>query len=150
MVEAQAVEELVIRRAERSDAAALAELAGELGYPTEPAEMERRLAALPRGDDVWVAVLDGRVVGWAHCTVRRSLLIEPHIEVMGLVVGEPWHGRGVGRHLMAAAEQSARAAGVGSIRLRSGVQREGAHAFYLGLGYREQKRQAVFVRDMKA
>jgi GNAT superfamily N-acetyltransferase len=143
-------EELVIRRAGTSDTEALAELAGELGYPTEPAAMARRLASLPIQDDVWVAVVDGSVAGWAHCTVRRSLVVEPHVEVMGLVVGEAWRGRGVGRRLMSAAEQSARAAGVESIRLRSGVQRDGAHAFYRRLGYSDRKRQVVFVRDLES
>ncbi len=140
--------EAIVRPAESSDVAALAELAGELGYPTEAADLARRLAELLAGDDVWVAELDGRVVGWAHCTVRRSLVVEPHIEVMGLVVGEGWRGRGIGRLLMAAADRSARAHGVSVIRLRSSIHREGAHAFYLGLGYREHKRQAVFVREV--
>jgi GNAT superfamily N-acetyltransferase len=143
-----AAEELVIRRVETPDTAALAELAGEFGYPTEPGTMARRLAALPAGDDVWVALVDGRIAGWAHCAVRRSLVVEPHVEVMGLVVGEAWRGRGIGRRVMAAAEQSALAAGVGSIRLHSGVHRDGAHAFYQRLGYRDLKRQVTFVRDL--
>jgi hypothetical protein len=52
----------ILRRALPGDAAALAELSGELGYPAEPDEIERRLAALPPDDDVWVATVEGVVV----------------------------------------------------------------------------------------
>jgi GNAT superfamily N-acetyltransferase len=136
----------ILRRVLLGDAAALAELSGELGYPAEPDEIERRLAALPADDDVWVATVGDQVVGWVHCSVRRTLVVEPHIEILGNVVGERWRGRGVGRALMAAAEQSASNHGVLVVRLRSGSHRDGAHAFYRAVGYREQKTQRVFVR----
>ena len=143
-----AQEKPAIRRAVTGDAPVLAELSGELGYPAEPGEIERRLAALPPDDDVWVATIDGVVVGWVHCSVRRTLVVEPHIEILGNVVGERWQGRGVGRALMAQAERSADERGVSVVRLRSGSHRDGAHAFYRAVGYREQKTQRVFVREV--
>jgi GNAT superfamily N-acetyltransferase len=124
-------------------------LSGELGYPAEPNQIERRLASLPAEDDVWVATIDGVVVGWVHCSLRRSLVVEPGIEVLGNVVGRRWRGRGVGRALMAMAEQSATDRGVSAVRLRSGSQREEAHQFYRAIGYREQKTQRVFIRELE-
>jgi len=138
----------ILRRALLGAAAALAELSGELGYPAEPDEIERRLAALPPDDDIWVATIDGVVVGWIHCSLRRTLVVEPHIEILGNVVGERWRGRGVGRALTAQAERSAGERGVSVVRLRSGSHRDGAHAFYRAVGYREQKTQLVFVREV--
>ena len=41
-----------MRQAVPGDAAALAELAGELGYPAEPDKIERRLVSLSPEDDV--------------------------------------------------------------------------------------------------
>jgi GNAT superfamily N-acetyltransferase len=140
---------LAIRRAAPPDAPVLAELSGELGYPAEPNQIERRLASLPAEDDVWVATIDGVVVGWVHCSLRRSLVVEPGIEVLGNVVGRRWRGRGVGRALMAMAEQSATDRGVSAVRLRSGSQREEAHQFYRAIGYREQKTQRVFIRELE-
>ena len=141
-------EKPAIRRAVIEDAPALAELSGELGYPAEPDEIARRLASLPPDDDVWVATVEGAVVGWIHCSLRRSLVVEPGIEILGNVVGERWQGRGMGRALMAQAERSAAERGVSVVRLRSGSHRDDAHAFYRAVGYREQKTQRVFVREI--
>jgi len=143
-----AQEKPAIRRAMTGDAVALAELSGELGYPAEPDEIERRLASLPPDDDVWVATVEGVVVGWIHCSLRRSLVVEPGIEILGNVVGERWRGRGMGRALMAAAERSASDRGASVVPLRSGSHRDDAHAFYRAVGYREQKTQRVFVREI--
>jgi PhnO protein len=139
----------VIRAAEPSDVAALADLAGELGYPTEAEQMARRLAELPAGDDVRVATVGDEVVGWAHCAVRLTLVLDPCLEVMALVVADGRRGLGIGRRLMEAAEGSARDKGLSTVRLRSNVVREEAHAFYRELGYREQKRSAVFVKELQ-
>jgi ribosomal protein S18 acetylase RimI-like enzyme len=138
-----------LRRAVLGDASALASLAGELGYPTDPAEMTRRLEALPPDDDVWVATVGDEVVGWGHCSVRLSLVVEPSIEILGIVVGERWRGRGIGRMLMERAERSAIQRGLSAVRLRSGSHREEAHGFYRALGYREIKQQRVFVRELE-
>jgi histone acetyltransferase (RNA polymerase elongator complex component) len=80
--------------------------------------------------------------------VRRSLVVEPSIEIRGIVVGDRWRHRGVGRRLMELAERLAAEHGLSAVRLRSGAQRDGAHAFYRALGYRELKTQRVFIRDL--
>jgi GNAT superfamily N-acetyltransferase len=142
-------EQISIRAATTSDCDAIAALAGQLGYPATPADVERRLAALPSGDEVFVAESGGRVVGWIHCPLTRSLVIEPHVLIQGIVVDEAWRGHGIGRRLMAQAEAYARRQGVGFVRLRSGSQRQAAHAFYEALGYRRTKTQVVLVRDVE-
>jgi ribosomal protein S18 acetylase RimI-like enzyme len=140
---------LDIRAARPADGASIAELAGELGYPTEPTELLRRMAALPADDDVWVVESDGLVVGWLHVAVHNSLTAGRHAEILGLIVRDGWRGRGAGRLLMDAAERSAMAHGLSMIRLRSRSERSGAHAFYAALGYQELKQQVVFSRQIE-
>jgi ribosomal protein S18 acetylase RimI-like enzyme len=139
---------VVLRPAAPADATTIAGLAGELGYPATAIDVIRRLAALPDHDEVLVADSGGGVVGWIHCSLARSLLVEPHVQVLGIVVAREWRGRGIGRRLMVAAEDLARRRGVAFVRLRSRVEREGAHAFYEALGYRQTKTQTQFVREL--
>jgi ribosomal protein S18 acetylase RimI-like enzyme len=138
-----------IRPAATADAPAIAELAGQLGYPAEASVLAARLASLDDRSTVYVAESDGAVVGWIHCCERRTLGSDPQAEVLGLVVAEDQRGRGIGRALMARAEDWANERGFACVRLNSAVHRDGAHGFYSALGYTEIKRQAVFVKHLR-
>ena len=135
-----------IRRASLEDAHAVAALAGELGYPTEPAAMRVRLEPLLESADdaVFVAVTGIAVVGWAHVAALRMMEAEPRAELRGLIVTEALRSRGVGLRLLEAAESWARSRGLSRIRVRSNVVRERTHAFYLRNGYATAKSQKVF------
>jgi GNAT superfamily N-acetyltransferase len=137
-----------IRRAKMKDAARLAELAGELGYPTTTAQMKRRLKQIKPASQhaVLVAVrADGNeIVGWLHLSVEPLLEVDMRGEVNGLVVGESYRSLGAGAELLAAAEKWARKQGCKSISLRSNVIRERAHKFYERHGYEHYKTQKAF------
>lgn len=139
-----------IRPASSADAAAMARLATQLGYPSSQEQVERRLASI-HGDPehvVQVAVRDDRVVGWVHAFVYRLIENEPCAEIGGLVVDEGSRGEGAGRLLMQHVEQWARAKGCRSVYLRSNILRERAHLFYEGLGYRRIKTQHAFRKEL--
>ena len=140
-----------IRDAVPADAAALAELSAQLGYPVPPDEMAERLAALLADPHHRVFVFSsdaGGVLGWVH--VFRSLYLEapPMAEIGGLVVDEAARSRGIGARLVARVERWALAHGLVRIRVRSRLEREDAHRFYDRLGYSRLKRQQVFVKDL--
>lgn len=139
-----------VRRASREDAAEIARLTAQLGYPTAPEAIARRLTSLlPSAEHgVWVASEDAALMGWLHVAVTRALEYEPCAEILGLVVDETRRGRGAGAALVAAAEAWARAQGLSEIRVRSRVTREGAHRFYERLGYLEWKRQVAFRKSL--
>jgi N-acetylglutamate synthase-like GNAT family acetyltransferase len=82
--------QLKIRRAEGSDAAGLATLAGELGYPTAVNKMKVRLRRiLPKADNVvFVAELEGLVIGWLHLSVCEQVETPTFGEINGLIVAE--------------------------------------------------------------
>jgi len=127
---------VTIRDATAADAAEVAALLGELGYPTSAGEAAERLG---RSDGrVLVAESEGRVVGVAALAVAPQLhYAAPVARVTTLVVSEPARGCGAGRRLMARAEELAREAGCHDIELTSGIrlEREAAHRFYEALGY---------------
>lgn len=142
-----------IRPATAADAAELARLAVELGYPTTPAQAAARLARMTGvnpGAVVLVAESQGgaSLLGWVHVEPRVHLESEPFVEIGGLVVGARAHRSGIGRALMEAAESHARAAGFAVVRLRSNVVREGAHRFYDSIGYTRSKQQIAFVKEL--
>ena len=140
---------MTIRPARPDDAPELAALAGELGYPSTPAELARRLAPLladPAQAVLVAANADDRAVGWTHVVVRRQLDSDDWVEVAGLVVTAGQRGAGVGAALLAAAEGWAVARGLPLVQLRSNVVRERAHRFYRRQGYEPVKSQVLFRR----
>lgn len=140
-----------IRVAIQDDAEALAELSTQLGYPADAATIATRMRDLTAhaDDAVLVAVADaGRVVGFAHAMPRYSVIVEPFVELVALVVDDTARGAGVGAGLLAAVESWARGHGYATVRVRSSVVRERAHHFYLREGYSECKRQAVFLKSL--
>jgi GNAT superfamily N-acetyltransferase len=127
---------VTIRDASATDAEALADLLGQLGYPTTAEAAETRLERLRVvGDRVVVAELDGRVVGLAHLQVTPAIERErPAAKIGALVVDDGHRGRGVGRALVEAMESEARARGCELLYLTTAERRDDAHAFYQRLG----------------
>ena len=139
-----------IRPARPADAAALAHLATQLGYPSSQEQVHQRLASLARDPEhvVQVAVRDGQVVGWVHAFVCRLLESDPYAEIGGVVVDESCRGQGAGRLLLHHVERWARQKGCRAVSLRCNVLREQAHGFYEGLGYRRIKTQHTFRKEL--
>lgn len=138
---------LKIRPARLSDAAKLAELSGQLGYPTSVAEMQRRLKNIRPKDQHATFVADDpaySVVGWIHVSAIPLLEVDLRAEVNGLVVADGWRSRGAGWLLLEAAEQWARRHRCSSMSVRSNVIRERAHQFYERHGYQHYKTQKAF------
>jgi len=136
-----------VRVAGAEDAERIAALCCQLGYPSSPEQIQRRLYHLRRdeGHAVYAAErADGRLVGWIHVHVSPLMMADLQAEVEGLVVDESCRGQGIGRLLMGRAERWAREKGCGAVQLRSNVVRTGAHAFYERIGYSTVKTQLTF------
>jgi len=133
------------------DAEGVAALSTQLGYPSTAEQTLRRFRGIADAPDarVWVADLDGAIVGWIHLFGNRLLESDPDIEIGGLVVHEDARGRGVGRALVNAAEDWARERGYSVVSVRSNVIRKEAHEFYKGLGFEPTKSQFKFRKKLR-
>jgi GNAT superfamily N-acetyltransferase len=141
-----------VRPAVAADSAALAVLGAELGYVATPAATRCRLEAIGARTDQALFVAADRsvgVVGWIHVFEALRLESAPFAEIGGLVVAAASRGRGIGRALVAAAQEWGERRGMATLRVRSNVTRDGAREFYLRLGFAISKSQAVFVRSLK-
>jgi GNAT superfamily N-acetyltransferase len=140
-----------IRPIEPKDAAALAPLCGQLGYPATVEQAGRRLQMLlgRTGEGLLGAEDDhGQIIGWIHVQSRCVFESDPFAEICGLVVDENARGHGTGRELVAAAERWAIAEGHTVIRVRSNVVRTATHRFYQNHGYTIQKSQISFTKPL--
>ncbi|MGH7618574.1 MAG: GNAT family N-acetyltransferase [Gemmatimonadaceae bacterium] len=129
---------LQVRPAERDDSAAIARLCTQLGYPAQPSDIPARLAQLSDDPAVraLVAVDDGSVVGLITTHARHTMNHPaPLAQITLLVVDETCRGRGIGRALVAAAEDWARENGCKRIVVTTALRRAGAHAFYESVNY---------------
>ena len=139
--------ELKIRRAKSADAAQLAVLAGQLGYPATATQMRTRLRKIQPASQNAVFVADSAkdgVIGWLHVSREALLECDVRAEVNGLVVAEAQRSLGAGARLLAAAEDWARKHGCKGMSVRSNVIRERAHKFYERRGYEHYKTQKSF------
>jgi N-acetylglutamate synthase-like GNAT family acetyltransferase len=133
-----------IRAAQASDAVALAELCGQLGYPTTPDALPPRLTRLDADPAVrtLVATTDGMVIGLATVHIRYTINHEaPLGQLTLLVVDERVRARGIGRALVAAAEAWAREQGCKRFVVTTALHRNDAHAFYEKLGFKHTGRR---------
>jgi GNAT superfamily N-acetyltransferase len=135
--------DLTIRDAEPGDAAALAGLMEQLGYPAEPAAIVSRLERLRIvGDRLVVAVVEDAVVGLAHLHVSPAIEHErPAAKLGALVVDESRRGEGIGRALVDAMMAEAQARNCAVFFLTTSERRGDAHAFYERLGLEQSGRR---------
>ena len=139
-----------LRRARLEDAAEIARLVTELGYPVEAGAILPRLQALLVHPDHLVTVAAGpndRLSGVIMAEHRVLLLYGPQVEIMGLSVGSDVRRMGVGRALVKAVEAWARQFGDSQIVVRSNVVRPESHPFYEKIGYERKKTQHVYARS---
>jgi GNAT superfamily N-acetyltransferase len=140
-----------IRLARAADYARIAELAGQLGYPSTADEIARRLAGMSASGEhaVFVAQsVDGAIAGFLGAFVYRAVEADARVEISGLVVDERYRSQAVGRFLLERAEAWAREKGYEATSLRSNVIRERAHAFYERQGYEHTKTQKSFRKKL--
>jgi GNAT superfamily N-acetyltransferase len=134
---------VLIREARSDDWPEVAELLVQLGRPDvratgqEAAGREVFERYLDRDDAlILVAEDDGRVIGLLDMEYRARLnFTTPQAWIPDMVVHEDARSAGVGRALMARAEELARERGCWGMELESATWRERAHAFYLREGW---------------
>jgi ribosomal protein S18 acetylase RimI-like enzyme len=128
----------MIRRASGEDAVALAELMTQLGYPSSEREMRLRWETIGADPHLaaFVAEEDGAVRGMIGLNVSPSFEHnDPTGIILALAVEQETRRRGLGRQLVAAAEEFFRARGVRRVILNTRFEREDAHRFYEALGF---------------
>jgi GNAT superfamily N-acetyltransferase len=129
-----------IRPATPDDAPALSRLFAQLGYPkhNEPAQLPPRLERIEAlGDACLVAENDaGEVIALAGLHVVHVLhYAKPLGYITAFVVDDSVRRQGVGRKLLDAATDWARAKGCYRLSLTSAEKRSDAHAFYPASGF---------------
>src|SRR5439155_20837060 len=118
----RAASSIAVRPATVDDAASVASLLGQLGYPSSAEDVVARLARVEgfRDATALVAELGGHVIGLVTCHVFPSIHAPAIVAwVTTLVVDEQHLQKGVGRRLTAAVEQWARDRGAARISVTS-------------------------------
>ncbi|HCJ29787.1 MAG TPA: GNAT family N-acetyltransferase [Pseudomonas sp.] len=130
-----------MREARRDDAAAIACLLGELGYPGCDEFIDRRLQQQLDHDDACLLVAEGdggQLLGFISLHFIVQLALEGDFcRISYLCVDATARSQGVGALLIQAAEQRARARGCDRMELHCDARREAAHRFYERLGYED-------------
>ena len=128
---------IALRIATTADAARIAALFTDEGYPAGPSDIVARLErfASPHSR-VIVAEVEGEVLGFiAVHALPRFEHDDRIIRVLALVVDPGVRERGVGHLLMTEAEQVGRELGAAFIEVTAGHHRPEAQRLYEGLGY---------------
>lgn len=139
--------DFIIRSATTADYIAIQALnSNELGYDFPTQLTARQLVKVLADDDqeVFVAELDGEVIGYIHAANYDALYTGHMKNIMSLAVSTTHKRLGVGKALLARVEEWAKETGAVGVRLNSSNYRTAAHRFYEACGYEETKTQKNF------
>ncbi len=138
--------EISIRSVQIADAADIARLSAQFGYPAAENEVKAWLSLLldSKADWVWVAIGDGRILAWIQATAMFRMESGKFLEITGLVVDESVRSLGIGGRMVLHVKEFGKAFGFERLVVRSNISRIRAHQFYLKLGFAERKQQKVF------
>jgi GNAT superfamily N-acetyltransferase len=135
-----------IRPARLTDAGAVAQLLGELGYPTDEDHVRARLERLHSRSDAGVLVASERGTAVALAGYQLVQLLErpqPQCRVTTLVVRADQRRRGLARALVSEVESVARRSGCFRLEVTTQPDRGDAIAFYAALGFDERPHRLI-------
>jgi GNAT superfamily N-acetyltransferase len=142
------MQQVAVRPAQETDVDRLSDLLQQLGYTVAADALAGRLRRLGDRRIVLVAVADGELSACVSVSVDEHFVQGFEAVIEGFVVDERLRSRGVGRELLAAAEDWARERGARTLIVHSNVVRERAHGFYLANGYAKVKAQCFFRKPL--
>jgi ribosomal protein S18 acetylase RimI-like enzyme len=95
----------------------------------------------------FVAEADGKLVGWCDIIPAKAHTVHSHSGVLGIGIVPEFRGKGLGRKLMTATIDKARARGLTRIELSARADNKNAIELYKKLGFviEGTKRNAVIV-----
>lgn len=139
-----------VRKAEIGDASAISKICtDDLGYKCTAELVSDRLKNIDgKRETVYVAEIDGTVVGYIHAEIYNTLYYESMINILGIAVSSDYRRQGLGRALLSRAEEWGKENGVNIVRLNSGGSRKEAHDFYRAMGYNDEKMQVRFLKKL--
>jgi predicted N-acetyltransferase YhbS len=141
--------ELTVRQATAADAARIASLIDELGYPATAADVDARLRLIEEaGQSVLVAELDRQVIGCLSTSVMHVLhRPAPVGRISMMVVDEHYRGQGIGAAMVREAECLLAANGCQLVEVTSNNRRTEAHRFWESNGY--ERTSSRFAKDVR-
>jgi GNAT superfamily N-acetyltransferase len=135
-----------IREAAAQDLEHIVRLFAQLGYASDPAQVEQQLRTLEyeRCGRALVAEAYGALAGIAVVHLIKPIHVPaPWALLSALVVDERSRSVGIGQALLAAAEEFAMAHGCSQLELSSSSRRTRAHIFYERNAYQEKRLRFV-------
>lgn len=124
-----------------------------LGYAITLEECQKHLEAVLKNDDhILIGYTDEMtdlVIGYCHMQLYQTTYAPTVYNILGLAVLPGYQRRGIGGQLMRAIEEIAKKNNINYIRLNSGNSRKEAHAFYQHLGYKSDKIQKRFLKELR-
>jgi GNAT superfamily N-acetyltransferase len=141
---------LSLRSATAGDAEGIAQLAAQLGYPSDARAIRERLELiLPASDHLLiVAESSSGIAGWLHAFVIDSVESPRRVQIDGLVIDEAFRRQKVGRRLVEYAEAWALSLSIPIVGVNSNVLRTESHPFYRGLGFTVAKTQIAYRKPL--
>ena len=143
--------ELMIRDAVLADCPVITRLnREEMGYdyPQDKTFAKLQACLANPAHKILAAEREGKVVGYLHLETYDLLCADSMVNVLGIAVSRDCRRQRVGKALLSAGEAWAKSVGAAAVRLVSGEERKGAHAFYQSLGYRGNKLQRNFKKAL--
>lgn len=139
-----------IRKAKINDASAISKICtDDLGYKCNGEFVSDRLKNIDvKREAVYVAEIDGIIVGYIHAEIYNTLYYESMINILGIAVSSDFRRQGIGRALLSRAEDWGKEQGINIVRLNSGGSRKEAHDFYRAMGYDDEKMQVRFLKKI--
>lgn len=144
----------MIRKAERTDAPVLGQLACGLWPHHTAAEMETEMAQLLLQQDAaaFLAFDGDMAVGFAQCGLRHDYVegteSTPVGYLEGIYVAESCRGRGVAKSLLKACEEWAREQGCTEFASDCELDNEASLRFHLNVGFQEANRIICFTKKL--
>lgn len=138
-----------IRDVTADDAAAISEINREaLGYEFGVEDTRAQLERIVKAPNIALLVaVDGEeVLGYIQLSDYENTYHRPLKNLITLATSPRHQRRGVGRRLLAAGEEWARADGACGVRLVTGQNRVDARKFYAANGYEVRKEQTNLIK----
>jgi ribosomal protein S18 acetylase RimI-like enzyme len=132
-------DEVVVRVAQPEDAQELARLnAAFNGVYESPEVIKSRLVHPARVETPLIALVGARAVGFAALRLVPCLFYSTaHAELTELYIDPGWRRQGIGRRLIALAEELALVGGAADLIILTGDDNVPAQALYRSLGYED-------------